>query len=253
MIRRIVKLVKREWASVAFKKEMEIELPRPVVSFTFDDVPACGFENGGGILARHGFAGTFYISLKFLDASDSEERFTKQHLSTAIENHHELGCHTNGHIHLTRTPLEHAIQDLNKNRQEVQAIFPQTQLCNFSYPYGEQTLSIKKHLSHTYRSARGVGQGINCGQTDLLNLKAIRLYEAQFPLGEIFKKLDEVEKCNGWLIFYTHDVKNNPTPWGCSPQYFEAVVTESARRNLTVLTVDAAMDFIEVKHPDFHP
>ncbi len=247
MFQRIQKLVKREWAGIAFRQEVQLELPHPVVSFTFDDVPASGFENGGRILTEHGFVGTFYVSQKFLNADDPVEYFTREHLSIAVENGHELGCHTHGHIQLSRTPLETSIHDLKNNRRAFRSLLPNLRLSNFSYPFGEQTLAIKKHLSRTYRSARGVGQAINCGQTDLFNLKTIRLYEAQYPLDFIFKKLDEAERCNGWLIFYTHDVKENPSSWGCSPQYFEAVVQETANRQLAVMTVNEALDFIEMK------
>lgn len=249
MFHRIQKLVKREWAGIVFRREVRLELPHPVVSFTFDDVPASGFENGGRILSEQGFAGTFYISHQFLDADDPEAYFTGKHLCTALREGHELGCHTHGHIQLSRTPLDLAISDLEQNRQAFQALLPKVRLFNFSYPFGEQTVAIKKHLSKTYRSARGVKHGINTGQTDLYNLKTIRLYEAQFPLDEILRKLDEAGQCKGWLIFYTHDVKNNPTPWGCSPGYFEAVVKEVANRELQVKTVNAMLNFIAKRSP----
>ncbi len=245
MFHQVQKWVKREWAGLAFKKEINLALPHPIVSFTFDDVPDSGFENGGRILTEYGFSGTFYVSHKFLHASPPDDYFTLQHLSVAIQNGHELGCHTHGHIQLSRTPLATAVRDLENNRKAIRSLLPEVQLTNFSYPFGEQTLAIKKHLSQTYRSARGVAHGVNAGSTDLLNLKAIRLYEKQFPLSEIFKKLDEVERCNGWLIFYTHDVKNDPTPWGCSPGYFEAVVKEVAGRGLKVKTVNGLLNFLK--------
>ncbi len=34
----------------------------PLVSFTFDDVPASAYVNGAAILERYGMRGTFYIA-----------------------------------------------------------------------------------------------------------------------------------------------------------------------------------------------
>jgi peptidoglycan/xylan/chitin deacetylase (PgdA/CDA1 family) len=239
------KFIHRQWANFHFSKTIRLSLNQPVVSFTFDDVPGVSFENGGKILSDAGFSGTFYVALNLLNASNPDDVFTKQQLRDAFGHEHELGCHTYGHIHLTQIPVDQAIQDMNRNRREMQVILPQAELKNFSYPYGEQTLSFKKYLGQNYRSARGVGHGINGSNTDLFNLKAIRLYEAQFPLGDIIKRLDEAERSNGWLIFYTHDVRQNPTRWGCSPGYFEAVVRETATRKLMVLPVNGVLDFIE--------
>ena len=41
---------------------------------------------------------------------------------------------------------------------------------------------------------------------------------------------------NGWIIFYTHDVAEQPSEWGCTPAQLEAVVGYAAQR-LPVLPV----------------
>jgi peptidoglycan/xylan/chitin deacetylase (PgdA/CDA1 family) len=35
---------------------------RPIVSFTFDDVPVSALANGATILEKHGVRGTFYVA-----------------------------------------------------------------------------------------------------------------------------------------------------------------------------------------------
>lgn len=251
MIHRLQKLVKRTWAGIAFRANMEVRLPQPLVSFTFDDVPASGFEQGGGILTKYGYAGTFYISLGFHQACVAGVCFETHHLERALENHHELACHTFGHIELSRTPLQEAARNLQKNRDIFNGLFPGHSLSNFSYPFGEQTAGVKKYLSQAYRSARGGEMGINVGSVDRFNLKAIRLYEERYSLDQIFSQLDKAEEGKGWLIFYTHDVQPNPTPWGCTPDYFEAVVREVARRKIKVKTIDNALKFIELKSMNY--
>jgi hypothetical protein len=71
------------------------------------------------------------------------------------------------------------------------------------------------------------------------------LYEGKYPLEYIFNKIKEAEKNKGWLIFYTHDVDEKYTDWGCSPAYFQEVVQECARRNITVATINEALNLIE--------
>ncbi|MCB8835211.1 polysaccharide deacetylase family protein, partial [Escherichia coli] len=41
---------------------LHIPVSRPVVSFTFDDVPDTALTNGARILEDHGVRGTFYIA-----------------------------------------------------------------------------------------------------------------------------------------------------------------------------------------------
>ena len=36
-------------------------------------------------------------------------------------------------------------------------------------------------------------------------------------LKQIHRVFDEAVATNGWLIFYTHDVADTPSPWGCTP------------------------------------
>jgi peptidoglycan/xylan/chitin deacetylase (PgdA/CDA1 family) len=242
----IRKLIQRKRAGLCFAKNIRLSLERPLISFTFDDAPGVAFDNGGAILSQYDVKGTFYVSLQLMRPGNDQAFFTDQHLKGAYLNKHELGCHTFGHIHLCQTLPDKAELDMESNRRMIKTVLPEAELNNFSYPFGEQTLAVKKLVGRHYRSARGVGKGINYHKTDILNLRAIRLYEAKYPLKEVFKQLDKVEKLKGWLIFYTHDVQENPTPWGCSPAYFEAVVKETLRRELTVLTVGEALNVIGV-------
>jgi hypothetical protein len=118
---------------------------------------------------------------------------------------------------------------------------------NFSYPFGAQTRSIKQFASTRFRSARGIGEGVNRGVADLFNLRTVKLYEKKHPLGYLFNRIDELEKNGGWLVLYTHDVDDAFTDWGCSPAYFEAVVQECAKRGIRVATINDALDLIENK------
>ncbi len=240
---RYLKYIKRGWANISFRKYTDVQLKEPIISFTFDDAPASAFENGGGILSKYGFSGTFYIALSFMQ--DAENHFTLQQLEEAIYCKHELACHTFNHIDLSKTSLRESIFDIEHNQEAINAIIPDMNFRNFSYPFGSQTRGIKQYLSTRFRTARGIEHGINAGRTDLCNLKAVKLYENKLSLDQIFQSIQSAMDHNAWLIFYTHDVSNNPSKYGCSPGYFETVVKECAAGGFKVATIDEAMDLIE--------
>ena len=245
MINRLVKFIRRKWANISFSKKADIKPKKPIVSFTFDDAPVSAFLNGGSILSKFGFGGTFYVSLSLMSGPDPETRFTVEHLKNAIAQSHEIGGHTYSHMDLSKTTAKIGIADMQKNREELASLIPGAEIHNFSYPFGSQTRPLKKYASTCYRSARGIEEGINAEGTDLYNLKTVKLYEHKHPLEYIFRKLNEAEKNNGWLIFYTHDVDDKYTDWGCSPAYFEAIVQECAKRGITVATINEALNLIE--------
>jgi hypothetical protein len=42
--------------------------------------------------------------------------------------------------------------------------------------------------------------------------------------------IDRACKIGGWLIFYTHDVTETPSRFGCTPRQWESVVAYAAER-----------------------
>ena len=241
-----IKFLKREWANWAFHKSIQLPLQEAVVSFTFDDAPHSAFAKGGEILQQFNFAGTYYIALTFLDGDlDREANFSKEDLDKALDHGHELACHTYEHIDLSKTNLLESIKDIKKNGATFQELYPDQKLRNFSYPFGAETLSIKKFLGQEFRSARGIGHGMNIGKVDLPNLKTVKLYRDRFSIEEIGKQIQQAIARRAWLIFYTHDVQNDPSPYGCAPDYFQAVVNLCAESKVKVLTIDKTLDLID--------
>jgi hypothetical protein len=74
-------------------------------------------------------------------------------------------------------------------------------------------------------SCRGIDGGINGSTTDLNLLRANSLYGDvdQFAASESL--LSENVRRGGWLIFYTHDVRLNPSPYGCTPALLDKTVS----------------------------
>jgi hypothetical protein len=53
----------------------------------------------------------------------------------------------------------------------------------------------------------------------------------------------------GWLILATHDVCDAPTPYGCTPAFFEAVVRHAVASGASILPVSAALTVVRSGKP----
>jgi peptidoglycan/xylan/chitin deacetylase (PgdA/CDA1 family) len=227
-----------------YKNETVIRLREPVISFTFDDVPRSAIENGQAILNKYGFPGTFYISMKLM----SEEGFDfkksdAELLGRIVDKGSELACHTFSHLHFFSSDEKDILSDLQNNQAFIESILPGYRFQNISYPFGEQTLAARKIMKQRFRSARSVYRGLNAGKTDLNCLRSVRLYDT-ISLDSVFDMIQTAVDKKAWLIFYTHDVMENPSAYGCSPSYFEEVVRHCHDKNLNVLTVNETLDFV---------
>src|ERR1700716_4257923 len=66
--------VSRRLASYVVTKSMQACNPRPLVSFTFDDIPESAFVHGARVLEENGARGTFYISGGLCGTTDASRR-----------------------------------------------------------------------------------------------------------------------------------------------------------------------------------
>ena len=71
--------------------------------------------------------------------------------------------------------------------------------------------------ARAFRSSRGILPGVNSGTVDLHYLRATPLIDLHIDRDGIDRAFDEAVAKNGWLIFYSHDVRAAPSPYGCSP------------------------------------
>ena len=83
--------------------------------------------------------------------------------------------------------------------------------------------------------------GINSGTVDLQFLRAMPLIDRQIDRDGIERAFDEAQTNNGWLIFYTHDVADQPSPYGCSPALLNHALEAASRRKIPVLNMAEAL------------
>lgn len=231
---------------ILYRENYFIKLSSPIVSFTFDDFPKTAVRNGARILRSYGKTGTFYLSLELLGAfSDVGLPIAdKSDIEKIISDGHDLGDHTYNHFNafkVTNTDYEIAIK---KNREKFQELFSIDNFNSFAYPFGYLKPATKKIVRCYYRFARGIEDGINVGITDLILLKAVHV-KGGIENIEYYKNLISINKeKKGWLIFFTHEVENSPTPFGCNEELLSRIIELSLESGSEIMNISEVQDFL---------
>jgi peptidoglycan/xylan/chitin deacetylase (PgdA/CDA1 family) len=221
-----------------YRRAWSIDLQQPVVSFCFDDFPRTAYTAGGAILKSLGVRGTYYASLGLIDMTNElGSQLTQDDVESLLTDGHELGSHTYNHLSVRSVTLAAFENDVLRGRDAVRRMTGSDEVDNFAYPYGHVTLASKKRLAGELSSCRGIYPGINGPEVDLNLLRANSLYGDVNELPRVESLLTETARRPGWLIFYTHDVQQNPSPFGCTPGLLDSVVALTLERGFQVLPV----------------
>ena len=214
----------------------------PIVSFTFDDFPRSALHVGGQILRAQGFAGTYYASLGLMDQDSPSGRiFSAPDLETLIAQGHELGCHTFAHCNAWRTSPDVFEASILENRRALSRLLPHVSFETLSYAIGNPHLRIKRRAGHYFACCRGGWQRFNRGTIDLNNVLAYFLEKSRGP-ESIQAIIEQNRAVNGWLVFATHDISEQPTQFGCTRALFEQVVQWAADSGARILPVARALE-----------
>ena len=229
-------LIARKIGGFMRTRPADVCWPGGVASFTFDDFPRSALTVGGAILENHGARGTYYTAMKFAGGGNHlGPMFDLADLAAAQGAGHEIACHTHSHLDCRYASGTQIAAEIDENAQALGAVLTPAPT-SFAYPYGAISLTAKRLLARRFATCRGTGEGINAGATDLADLLVVTLYAHRFDEPALQARIDEAQTRNGWIIFYTHDICEQPSEWGCTPAQLEAVVGYAAQR-LPVLPV----------------
>lgn len=215
-----------------------------VVSFSFDDFPRSALTEGGAMLRQAGWAGTYFTAGGFCGRTvDGLDYFDRGDLLQADAEGHELACHTFGHLRLPAERREIVLEDLEHNTDFLRQIVPRQPLTSFAYPYGDLDLGTKGLIAARYPVCRGIWPGLNVGKMDFAQLKAVPLEARSMDRLDVDSWLDRAVAAKAWLIFFTHDVSDAPSPYGCAKSAFASVIEKVAARRIKVLPINRAASF----------
>jgi peptidoglycan/xylan/chitin deacetylase (PgdA/CDA1 family) len=223
----------------------------PIISFTFDDFPRSAFLTGGAILQSFGLTGTYYASLGLMGKqTETGSIFLAEDLKALAAEGHELGCHTFNHCHAWKT-RPHSFEDaVTENRQALRNLMLGTSFKTLSYPIGAPRAATKRRVSKYFACCRGGGQTFNVKEADLNYLSAYFLEQGRDNPGAIKHLIDQNCRARGWLIFATHDISEEPTRWGCTPDFFADIVRYAANSGARILPVFQAYEALQPDSPD---
>lgn len=247
---KLIHLSHRLWATYKNKNLHTLSNKSPLISFTFDDFPKSAALKGAEILRKYHIKGTFYISFGIIGQdSPVGEICNLDTIKNLIEEKHEIGNHTFNHINAYECKPEVYEKSLIENERYYKEYFSVSEgFQNFSYPLGLVTAEVKQITQKYFRCSRTVYNGINSGKVDLNMLKSYPIFGNGEDLSLLKNVINHNKKKNGWLIFFTHDVTNNPSKFGCTPEYFEEVVKYSLDSGSELVTVAQACDIISASY-----
>jgi len=233
----------RTMSRLLFKRPLVMNNTVPIISFTFDDFPRSSLFFGGEILRRFGFTGTYYASFGLMGGqAPTGEIFQAGDLKELLAQGHELGCHTFSHCHSWETGSNVFERSIAENQKALSGLLHEARFKTFSYPISPPRLRTKRLIGKYFVCARGGGQTMNSGTADLDNLSGFFLEQSRDDLPSVKSIIDRNSRARGWLIFATHDICVTPTPYGCTPEFFEAVVQYAAASGAAVLPVAGACE-----------
>jgi len=238
---------RRQAATLLFRRPFVVSPQQPLISFTFDDFPRSALLAGGAILNRYGLVGTYFTALGLLgEHTESGEMFVKDDLASLLADGHELGCHTFSHCDSWDTRTAAFEKSIVENSAALDRLFPGAQFKTFSYPISLPRPLTKAKIVGHFLCCRGGGQTMNVGETDLNQLSAFFLEKSRGDIQAVKDLIDRNLQVGGWLIFATHDISDNPTPYGCTPEFFEQVVEYASKSGAQIVPVIKALEVLGV-------
>jgi peptidoglycan/xylan/chitin deacetylase (PgdA/CDA1 family) len=245
-MRSLLGRIRRKSLELANKRTVSLGSCGPIVSFTFDDFPRSALLTGGAILERFGAHGTYYVTPSLMNTTgELGELFRENDLTELMQNGHEVGSHTFSHSSCRSLSVVDFLQEVRKSVQTIQEMTGRRPE-NFAYPFGHVTVGAKKALENELTSARGIFPGLNGPEIDLNLLRANSLYGNMQHAAKVKKLVLENKERKGWLIFYTHDVRPNPSEYGSEPALLEWAVSCARESGARILTIQEALSEV---HP----
>ncbi len=247
---RVLCYYRRNVARQFFKRSLTVRSQQPLISFTFDDFPRSAYLAGGSILSRYGLTGTYYVALGLLGTEGvSGPVCFLDDLKSLLSNGHELGCHTFAHCHSWDTESKAFENSITENRAALHRLLPAADFKTFSYPFSPPRPLSKARVARHFLCCRAGGQALNKGRVDLNQLSAFFLEKSRSDIQSVKDLIDLNRTVRGWLIFATHDISNSPSPFGCTPAFFEEVVRYAIKSDARILTVRKAVQMLSIDIP----
>jgi peptidoglycan/xylan/chitin deacetylase (PgdA/CDA1 family) len=248
VIQKVSNSLNRTVAQNLHQNRCTVAFPKSVVSFTFDDFQQSTLQAVLPLFKREQIKGTFYTALGLENHYDAVlgQHFRAADIHRLIENEQEIGAHTFSHLNLAQSRSSDILADLAQEQSTFKANWG-IQPAHFAYPFGAFNVKSKGICSQNFCTSRSTLSGINGANTDLNLLKANKIYSHLDNLDQIIALLQHAKSAGAWVIFYTHDIQENPSQYGTTPAFFQSVLSAVQSMDFDIKSVGAVYASLKIQ------
>lgn len=216
----------------------ESSFKRPLVSLTFDDGWQSQYDNAVPVLQEYGFPATFYIYTQVIGLPG---QFSKEEIQSLKAKGHEIGAHSVTHPHLSRLDEAAVEKEVSESKKTLELITGGP-VNNFAAPYGDVNAMVIKVIGKYFKSNRSVVAGYNTPAN--LDKYKIRSFAMTPTVTEkmVDLWLDKAVQDKAWIVFTYHQDNVQGGSVSTRPEMFKSQMEAIKKRNLTVLTVEQALN-----------
>jgi len=218
-----------------------------MATFTFDDFPRSAYETGGKIMEAAGTRATYFVVGSYMGRTiDGVEQYNEATLKAVHAAGHEIGCHTFDHKELGTNGSRFTRETCDRNLRFFQQTLGTTDtMTSFAYPYGDASRAVKGEISHRFPLGRGVRRRLNSDKVDLAQIDIVSLEMRHARELDLKNIIAEAVAKKSWIVFLSHDVSENPSPYGSTPAMIEEALNCLRSASMPVLTMKAAAAVIQ--------
>lgn len=232
--------LRRELSRYVNRRRLTQGPDRPIVSFTFDDVPLSAAESGAPLLVAGNARGTFYVCGAFADGQPGElgpyaDWATLRKLSAEG---HEIGCHTFGHRNNAHLDHDTLMAEIEQNRAAMLGNglpAPKT----YAFPFGDVSPRAKLTLATRFGILRATWPGIMKTGSDASSATAVTI-EGDAAIATAEEWLRRLATGGGWLIFLAHAVTDSPIEYALRPKQLARIIDMCQAAGCEILTIAEA-------------
>lgn len=215
---------------------------RPIASVTFDDFPKSAWVRGGPILAQYKVRGTYYASGSFCGRTlDGTVFYDTEDLRALTAAGHEIGCHSFGHQRTPDLSSKELALDAARNSEFLKPFLNGEAPESYAFPYGLASPRTKKFFAPRFTNLRGVHPGLNSGRADLALLNVISIETRCWDRDQIMRAINRARHDRAWIIFYTHDIGDEPSEFGSTPAMLSELLDRLTEARIEILPMREAV------------
>jgi peptidoglycan/xylan/chitin deacetylase (PgdA/CDA1 family) len=226
--------LRRRYAKLLSRRAARLSLDRPMITFAFDDPPASAATAGAAILEERGLRGSYFVAAGLAGQASPMGDYADQTAVLRLKSAgHEIACHTYSHLNCGTADGRTIAADVAANDAALATLGVEAE--TFAYPFGDVSPTAKAVLDGRFSLLRALHHGVVEAGTDLNQAPAVGI---EGPDGETLaaRWMDAAAARKAWLILFTHDVKDAPSPFGCTPAVLGRLADRALALGFEVVT-----------------